>query len=341
MIYCMPNPEPYLTVRAIRPLVSGFCALGHEPESILTSVGITRATLDDPDGRVLMSVGVRFLNRAAEIAGDQNIGLHLAEHADLGSFDVHFYAMLSSPTLGAALERLCRYQRLIHETAQVTLDVEGEHATLRHCLPGGIAVPRQSAEFIVAAWVRAGRVVTGNDWAPVQVAFAHSKPEDVREHSRFFRAPVYFAAGQNAVILPSSILELPCIRMDPSLLALLDRYAVDRLALAPRSTSLADRARAVLAEELRGGEPSAERLASRLKMSVRTLSRTLAAEQTSYRMLLEQLRQEIAVRLLHDNRVSIGEVAFLVGFSELSAFHRAFKRWTGQTPAEFRLQRLR
>lgn len=338
---CMPNPEPYLTVRAIRPLVSGLRILGYQPESIFASLGITTAILDEPDAHIPMSVGVGLLTHAVEVTGDQDIGLHLAEHADLGTCDVHFYAMLSSPTLAAAYERLCRYQRLIHETTQVTLDVEGDHATLRHRMPGGIGVPRQSAEFIVAAWVRSGRVVTGNDWVPLQVRFAHPKPEDAREHTRFFRAPVYFATGENAVVLHHTLLELDCIKADPSLVAMLDRYAADRLVLAPRSASFVDRVRAALVEELRGGEPSAERLAARLKMSVRTLNRALAAEQTSYRMLLDQLRQEIAARLLLDNRVSIAEVAFLVGFSELSAFHRAFKRWTGQTPAEFRLQRLR
>ena len=337
----MPNPEPYLTARAARPIVSGLLNLGHDPGAILGAVGLGVKILDDPDAHIPMSLGVALLVRGVEMTGDQDLGLHLAERADLGTLDVHFYAMLSSPTLEAAYERLCRYQRLIHETTRVTLEIEGDRATLRHLMPGGLAVPRQSAEFIVAAWVRGGRAVTGNDWAPIEVRFAHPQPKDTREHLRFFRSPVRFATGENALILSASLLELPCVGADPSLLAVLDRYAADRLELAPRSTHLADRARAALAEDLRGGEPSVERLASRLKMSVRTLNRALAAEQTSYRKLLDQLRQELAARLFRDNRVAIPEVAFLTGFSELSAFYRAFKRWTGQTPAEFRSRQSR
>ncbi|MBM3804391.1 MAG: AraC family transcriptional regulator, partial [Acidimicrobiia bacterium] len=141
-------------------------ALGYEVRPILASAGIAAAILEDPDERVPMSAGIGPLNHAEEVTGDSDIGLHLAEHADLGTFDVHFYAMLSSPTLTDAYERLCRYQRLIHETTEVTLDLEGKGATLRHRLPGGMAVPRHSAEFIVAAWVRAGRVVTETPWAP-------------------------------------------------------------------------------------------------------------------------------------------------------------------------------
>src|SRR5262245_63028103 len=105
-----------------------------------------------------------LLARAVEHTGDPNLGLHLAEHAALGSFDVHFYAMASSPTLGAAYERMSRYQRLIHESSRVEIDDRGSAVVVRHVLPGGAAAPRQSAEFLLAAWVRVGRVVAGVDW---------------------------------------------------------------------------------------------------------------------------------------------------------------------------------
>jgi AraC-like DNA-binding protein len=333
----MPAPEPRLTIRAIRPLDSGLRALGHDPAPVLAAAGIDARLLDDPDATVPMGAGVAFLTEAARRTDDPDVGLHLAERADLGSFDVHLYAMLSSPTLGAAFERLGRYQRLIHETTRVELTREEDGAVLRHRMPGGLAAPRQSAEFLVAAWVRGGRVATGEDWTPREVRFAHRRPDDTREHARLFRAPVRFSAGENALVLPADLLDRPCVRADPALLAVLDRYAADRIARAPAMPPrFADRARAGLVELLRDGDPSARRLAARLKMSVRSLGRGLAAEGTSYRGLLEQLRRETAARHLADDRVAIAEVAFLLGFADLSAFYRAFKRWTGRTPAEFR-----
>jgi AraC-like DNA-binding protein len=283
-----------------------------------------------------MSAGVGLLARAAGATGDANIGLHLAERADPGSFDVRSYAMLSSPTLGAAFERLGRYQRLVHETNRVELAVSEGRATLRHPLPGGGAAPRHSAEFIVAAWVRVGRLVTGVDWAPAEVRFAHPRPEGVRDHERFFRAPVRFGTGETALVLPAALLDTACVRSDPALLAVLDRHAGALLDRAPRAASVADRARAVLVEEGPGGAPGAARLAARLRMSVRTLNRLLAAEGTSYRRLLDQIRNETAARRLAEDRLSIAEIGFLLGVSDLSAFHRAFKRWTGTTPAAFR-----
>jgi AraC-like DNA-binding protein len=332
----VPQIKPRLAVRAIRPLVSGLRECGHDVASILAAVGIDAAMLDDPDSRVPTSVAMALLARSVEQTGDSNLGLHLAERAQLGSFDVHFFAMASSPNLGAAYERLCRYQRLIHETSRVDLEVGADRAVLRHQLAGGAAAPRQTAEFLLAAWVRAGRVITGIDWAPDEVHFVHPAPSDSTEHTRFFRADVHFAMGENALVLSRRLLETSCARADPALVAVLDRYAADRLEQMPRSNGIADRVRTVLVDELRGGEPTASRLAGRLKMSVRSLNRLLAAEDTSYQELLDGLRRDLAERHLAGDQMSISEVGFLLGFSELSSFHRAFKRWTGRTPAQFR-----
>lgn len=314
--------------------MTGLRALGTDPDPILQFVGIDALALQDPDGQVPAGMGSRFLNRAVEVTRDPHLGLHLAEEVDPGSFDVHFYAMVSSATLGEAFERLCRYQRLIHETNRVTLESNGGRSILRHMTPGGGAAARQSVEFIIAAWVRAGRVAVGIDWSPMEVRFVHPAPSETGEHSRFFRCPVQFGVGENSLVISRSLMDTPCVRADASLLAVLDRYASDRLG--PNTATFAGQVRAALSENIQKGGLGAEQVARRFKMSVRTFNRMLAAEGTTYRKLSDQLRHELAARYLRDRRVSIMEVAFLTGFSEISAFHRAFKRWAGQTPAEFR-----
>jgi AraC-like DNA-binding protein len=327
---------PLLTTRAVRPLVSGLAALGQAPAPMLARAGIDAATLEDPEASVPMRKVLALVDDAVQVTGDENLGLHLAQAAEPGSFDVHLYAMLSSPTLGDACQCLCRYQRLIHDSTEVRLDIEDNRATLRHRMPGGVAAPRQSIEFLLAAWVRVGRMATGTTWSPEEVRFAHDEPGGSAEHRRFFGSRVCFMAGANALIMPASLLDVACERADVALFGMLDRYAADRLERAPKSASVADRARAALGTALRNGEPSATYVANRLKMSVRTLNRALASEQTSYRHLLEQLRRDLAMRYLADPRLSVTEVAFLLGFSELSAFHRAFRRWTSVTPSAFR-----
>ena len=244
--------------------MSGLMTLGYDPIPFLHTRGIDSRMLLDPDATVPMSACVGLLADGVRATGDDNLGLHVAEHAELGSFDVHFYAMVSSPTLGAAFERVCRYQRLIHETSQVRLEKSGDRALLSHRLPGGMAAPRQTAELLLAAWVRTGRVATRTRWSPAEVRFAHRAPRDSREHERFFGAPLRFATGENALVSPAALLDLPCRRTDPSLLSLLDRYAADRLGVPPAAT-FADRARAALSEELQAGNVTAQGLAARLR----------------------------------------------------------------------------
>jgi AraC-like DNA-binding protein len=327
--------EPLLTVRALRPLLSGLEAMGHDPFLFLNRIGVRRLPLDDPDAQVPMRLGVGLLARACADIGDENLGLHLAQRAALTSVDVHFYAMAASRSLGAAYQRLCRYQRLINDTSLVELSCRHGRAVLRHRLPQG-AAPRQSAEFILASWVRAGRVITGVEWRPAEVRFAHPPPLTAREHREFFRAPVLFASGENAIEFDEALMDLPCVRADSTLADVLDRFAGDRLNRIPPGTSLARRVRALLELEFRGGEPTAHQCARHLRMSVRTLNRQLAAEQTTFRDVADGLRHELAAQYLTGHDVAIAEIAFLLGFSELSSFHRAFKRWTGATPAQFR-----
>lgn len=325
-----------LGVRGLLPVVAGLRALGHDPMPILAAVGLDAAVLADPDARVPAAQVMRVLLEGVARTGDDHLGLHLAAHAPLEAFDVHTYVVLSSPTLGAGYERLVRYQRLIHDAARVELCGDGGLATLRHRLPGGLAIPRQSAEFVVAAWLRAGRAAIGEDWTPREVRFAHAAPDDVAPLTEFFGCRPRFDAGEHALVFDAELLERPCVAADSGLLAVLDRHASALLERVPPVHSLADRVRAEIADGLRRGELGAAAVARRLRMSPRTLQRRLAAEGTSFAAVLDRVRHEAAVRALADRHLSIAEVGFLLGFAELSSFYRAFKRWTGKTPAEFR-----
>ncbi len=329
--------ESQLTVRAISPLLSGLRVLGHDPTPLLAAAQIDSALLKDPDARVPATAVREFWTRALETTGDENLGFHLAQHADIGSFDVLFYLLATSPTLGSAYARMSRSQRLIHDSNVVELTTAGAQAVLRHRRPTGLPIARHSAEFVITTWVRAGRIATNTQWCPIEIRFAHSSPVHAKEYSGYFKSPVRFSTGENAVVFPLSLLETPCAASDPVLLGVLDRYVADRLARTPsvRNSSV-DRVRSAILDELRAGEPTATGVAKRVKVSVRTLNRILSDEGTTYRELIDQVRRELATQYLRDRRVSIGETAFLLGFSELSAFYRAFHRWTGHTPAEFR-----
>ncbi len=328
--------EPGIAVRALESVVAGLEALGHDAQALVAAAGIDAAVLADPEGRVPHSEALALWREGVARTGDDLLGLHVAEAAPVDSFDVHAYAVVSSATLREGFGRACRYQRLIHEATQLTLAPDGDVEVLRHALPGGRPVPRQSAEFLLTAYVRLGRLAAGRDWVPREVRFAHAAPADTAEHARVFGAPLRFEAGENSLAIAPEVLDAPNPGADAGLLKVLDRHASDLLARVPVSSALSDRVRAFLLDAFGEGTPTAADAAGRLKMSARTLSRGLRAEGTTFKELLDQLRHERATALLADGRTSIAEVAYLLGFSDVSAFYRAFKRWTGATPAEFR-----
>lgn len=325
-----------LTVRAVQPVIAGLEALGHGVDTLLAEASISRGVLADPDGRVPHRAMMELWSRAQTATGDDQLGIHLAEAAPLESFEVHAYALLSSPTLRDALHRACRYQRLIHDATDLTLEPHPGAAVLRHALPGGFSVPRHPAEFLAALWVRFGRLVTGTHWYPDALHFAHEAPRDKSEHGRVFGPRVQFSSGRTAMQICDAVLDAANARADPGLAKVLDRYAASLLGDVPSPMTLGSRVRAILAEAFGSDAPTAPAVAARLSMSVRTLHRALRSESSSYREILEQFRRERAAALLAQRHCSIAEVAFLLGFSELSSFYRAFRRWTGKTPAEYR-----
>ena len=328
--------KPGLTVRAIRPVIAGLEALGHPVDSLLAEAGIPASILADLDTYLPAGSSRKLWDRGVAIANDDCLGLNVAMAAPVHAFDVHAYAMLSSSTLSGALQRACRYQRLINEGTELTLEDDGGDGVLRHGLLGGGAVSRQPAEFLAATWLKLGRMVTGSVWSPAQVFFAHDRPADTRLHEELFGVRPNFASGVTAMRIPAATLALTNPRADATLAALLDRYTSTLLDTRPRLTTVSGRVRSWLVESHGLGAPLAREAAKALAMSERTLHRRLADEQTTFRELLDRFRHEKAVALLTARRHGIAEVAFLLGYSEMAAFYRAFKRWTGRSPARLR-----
>jgi AraC-like DNA-binding protein len=180
------------------------------------------------------------------------------------------------------------------------------------------------------------RNIASAEFTPTAVEFQHNEPADISEHQQLFRCPIKFNSRTNKLHFPSSYLSLPIEKADASLCALLDRHAEELLAKFPPRDSLVDQVRSIIASEFRGGDPSLEHVADQLRMTPRTLQRKLQELGTSHNELLEQMRRQLAMRYLREREMAICEVAYLLGFSESSSFHRAFKRWTGLTPKEFR-----
>jgi AraC-like DNA-binding protein len=183
-----------------------------------------------------------------------------------------------------------------------------------------------------------GGQMRGAPILPLAVDFRHAAPADASEHARLFGVSPRFGVEVNAIEFDRATIEQPLASADPALSSVIERHAEALLAARPEpAETTANRVRRLLGAMLGEGEVSLAGAASRLRMSERSLQRRLAAEGVSFDAVLDELRRDLALRYLADARLAIAEVAYLLGYSEPSAFHRAFKRWTGETPAEARL----
>ena len=331
-----------VSVRSVRPVVARLHALGLDVGATLGAAGLDPTALDDPDGRIPHTLALAVWREAARRSGDEAFGIHAAEQIRPGAFDVLDYATRSSATLREGLERLVRYHRILHDAAVVRLRIEGNSARLTHALPADAAgLPRHTAEFIVAAWLVVARQATGVHFAPVEASFRHAPPADLSEHRRLFGAPIRFNRPENGLVLRRSLLDTRLVRADPGLCAVLERHARELAERVPTATGVADRVRQLVAGGVTRRTSTATSVARQLHMSRRTLQRRLGTDGTGFRALSDGLRCELAMRYLKEREIAIAEVAFLLGFSQASAFHRAFKRWSGTTPSAYRRRQAR
>jgi AraC-like DNA-binding protein len=290
----------------------------------------------DPDARIPVSVALQLLDGAVQLTGDPDLGLKAARFAAQGSYDLLEYTMVSASTVREANEVMRRFGQLMNSALDYSLEIHGDHAITR--FSSRVPLTRAAADFQLAALYSAGR-----RWLPPppdahgEVWFTYPEPAETREHARSFpNTRIRFGAPFDAIVFDRKYLELPMPQADPKLHALLRRQLEQAVADLPPAQELRRQVRKLILAELCGGNPSADHIAERLEMSRRTLTRRLLQQGTTFKGLLEEVRRELAERALISEEVGIAEIAERLGFAEPAAFHRAFKRWTGLTPADYR-----
>lgn len=340
----MLAPPAHTTIRvaSLQGLDVLVAQAGIDLRDTLRRVGIDPQVLQEPDNRLSMRQLVQVLDAAAAATGDHCIGLHLGAAQSLQVAGVLGYALQSAPDVRAQLSLACRYFALHQEGAEIDLVVQGNEAELRYAVVDpDVTLHRHDAEASAALCVSQWRTLTGlADWAPLSVHFEHSEPVPEARHElrRFFRCPVHFGDRFHGLRVPLAFLDTPIRTADDALHKILTRYAEESLARHGSATTLTGRTRRLLASGLRGGQARIEDVAVRLGMTPRTLQRHLADEGRQFAELLDETRRDLAAQYLRDRRLSLTDTAFLVGYSDLTAFHRAFRRWFGQTPLDYQRQ---
>jgi AraC-like DNA-binding protein len=270
---------------------------------------------------------------------DSLLGLHLAAEMDLRNAGILFYLAASSATVAEALKNLAQYAGTTSEAVLYEISPH-EDATVVTVRPARAhdELGRQISEFHAFAIIRALRMLTSRDFAPSRITFAHARNSDLREIHRILRCPVEFAHATESWVLPRSVTELPIISEDSHLLQVLTAHADDLLTERGLASGLPSMVETELLRVLPSGKVQATVVARELGMSMRSLTRRLAEEGTTFGEILDRVRNRLALRYLEDQRMSLQQIAWLLGYSELTAFNHAFKRWFGTSPGRARNQ---
>lgn len=322
-----------VSILIVRPILEDAVKAGVAADALCAAVGLDLALLDNPDAHIPFATHVAFWREVVARSGDAYFGIHSGERIQLSSFGVVGYIAVHAATFGEALQRIVRYSALLSNAWVPLYSIDGQVARVGLQMASPV---HHVAERVLTVFVMLGRQLTGVEWVPLAVHFQHPPPPDLAEYQRIFRAQVRFSQPENTLLVARAVLDLPNRRADPELGRHLQRYADSLLAQYATPTTFVEQVRRQLLKGLRQQDVKAEVVAQQVGVSSRTLHRRLHEHGTSYQTLLDTARYDIARSYLGEQHLSIDEVAFLLGFAETSTFHRAFKRWTGVTPGEYR-----
>ena len=320
-------------------LIDAAVALGVDRAAMLAEAGLDPALLADPDQRVPLPLHFALWAHLAR----RPIGLDLGARLGLAGMGVVGYAMQHGATVGDALAWQQRFRAVIHPDVVPALERRDDGGRARVVFARPVAPPfvrlREPVLAQASAIVAVMRALTGRELRAAFVAFPLARPADPTREERFFAAPVAWSAPRLEVAFDAAVLDWPLPRRDPRLFGYLASRAAALHAALPDDATWRAKVEGAIGRALAHGEPRLAELARQLGTSERTLHRRLDAEGTTFAALLDDVRRQRALVLVDDPALSVGELAFLVGYSEPAAFVRAFKRWTGDAPSAYRARR--
>jgi AraC-like DNA-binding protein len=306
--------------------------------SILMSEGIDLQRCVRPETRIGHHIVIRALTAYIRSTDDWTIGLRAADSLESGDFDIVELTARCCPSVEEGISCGARYVHLLNESTEMTLVREGATALWSFRASNGAVSHPAANDFVVAAGTNLLRRYANIAEPPIEVHLMHPEPADIEPYKQAFRTKIRFGMPCNAILLDASRLTLPLLRDDPTIRAVFEAYAREQLDCL--ATGVRRRIVDVAAEELRAGKLTMDSVSRRLGLSAATLRRRLEDEGTTFREIVDEVRRGLAEQHLLDRRFGIGEIAFLLGFSNVSAFNKAFRRWNASSPSEYRAKLL-
>ena len=326
---------PTMSAKVLQSIVDCAERLGADRQEVVRLAGLDAAELTDPDGRAPMEAGARLGVVLRKLLGP-SAAIQLGEASATEHATVLAYLIENCDDLGHAYRTVSRYRSIVMELTPPVLEVAGDEARFGCAYPPPLVtnIPG-TIELRLTFWLVKGRNVTGVDWTPREVHLQNEQ-SDPASYERVFRCPVINSASRTQLVFDAALLDTPVIGADSELRYFLKPIAEEIVSRLPQREGFLQSVQSCVAKVLKDGDSHLETVARELNVSTRTLQRRLGKENTSFGELLDETRRVAALEYLNDARISITDTAFLLGFSEPSTFYRAFKRWTGTTPANYR-----
>ncbi|MCE0759667.1 AraC family transcriptional regulator [Marinobacter sp. G11] len=309
---------------------------GIDTNAIFSRLGVDEQYVYTDQLRTPHNAQLYFWQAVEDVSGDEDIGLHLGPLLPAYKGQVLEYLFLSSPTFGEGLRRAQNYQRLLSDAANTDFFVEGDEACMvLDAASEEVSRLRHFNECFVQGLITFFKSITDGRFYPSRIEFEHEREKGIDHAKEVLGCDVVFGARENRLYFPVEILSYASPHAEPELLALHERFASEQVARLEKK-DIVGQVERIIAELLDSGEVTLDAVAERLGIKPRTLRTRLTEAETSFNQVLADFRYRLARQLLATTDESIDEIVYLTGFSEPSTFYRAFKRWSGMTPIEYR-----
>lgn len=309
-------------------------AHGHDPAVVLATAGLNPDLLSDPDNRLSFSARCRLFDACTRQLACRHVGVLLGQQVELWHLGLIGLILRCSSNVREALGHLVRYQGFLTQMSVLRME-EGRYSTLfRYREPLAAAGSDQVGDAILAGLCALMRSLCGPDWTPIQAHFAHPEPADTSPFRKHFRCPLVFSENEYALSFSSRYMSKPLANVEPGLMNVLQGHVQSKL-FSPQAC-FASRVYESIETSIRSGKANSATVAALMGVPVRTMSRHLERQGRNFRKMLDEVRYRSATRMLEDLRLKAEQIAEFLGYQDAASFARAFRRWSGKTPAEWR-----
>lgn len=310
---------------------------GIDPVKIMDDAGLDLKIFDDPDNLISFTTRSHLIALCHERTGCNHLGLLLGKNVGLSHFGIVGYLAQHSPDVASALNNLVHHFHLHAQGSIVVQKVENDIAFFGYSIyQPGTEATAQLEDAAVTIMYNCLSSLCGPDWKPIEVCFRHRKPNDIKPFRRFFQTTLFFDAEDTGIFFDANYLQQATTTADIGMYRLLQKQ-IDQIEI-EYSDNFTEQIRRILTSAIPMGHTHAEQIAALFSIHSRTLNRRLSASGTSFKKLADEVRFEISRQMLNNSDIEVREIAEMLHYSDASAFTKAFKRWSGTTPAKWRVK---